>query len=362
MRLSSIIIMFMYSILCGSILSQLSPSTYWLYATQSSLFSTSATATAVSQYQNVTHEGDILVNGSETFTIQNIEFHMLGKITVTDTSILMIRDAKFVTNPTPHVESIILEGHANLVIINSTVIFQHLSGLPCKIITYDNAKGNITLSTIQKDGDFIAYGNSSIYIRNSTFTGGVKPHINYCGTATFDGATAEIENSNIEGVMVWDNSNTSILNSVVVGLLRTGIRESDQTTVNITGCEINTIQSYGGSPILHIQASTITSELFFNSNASAWLTDCSIHKITVKTNASVFLIDSSADSIRTYDEATVLVGWNLPIFGLVMMHHTLVPIVQTLIIIIPIAVVVIAMVFLFKKIKHQGQNIKVIDR
>lgn len=357
MRSRQIIVMLVHIVLFGSILSQLSPSTCSIDAMQPSVCS--ASATAVSQYHNVTHEGDILVSGSETFTIQNSEFHMLGKITVTDTSTLMIRNAKFVTIPTYHDESIVLEGQANLAIINSTVIFKHQFGthFGCRINAYDNAQVNITLSTIRQNGDLVAYDNSSIHVRNSTMTIGPEPHTDYCGVATFDVSTAKIENSNIDGAFVWDNSSTSIMNSVV-GLVRTGRSGSDQTIVNITSCEINAIEAYGDSPVLHIKDSTIAWKLFLSSNASAWLTGCSVGDITCMHNASIFLVDSSADSIKTHDDATVLVGWNLPIFGLVMMHHTLVPIVQNSIIIILIVIAVISLVFLFRKTRRPTRHIK----
>ena len=354
MRSRQTIVMLAYIVLFGSILSQLSLSACSIDAMQPSVCS--ASATAVSQYQNVTHEGDILVSGSETFIIQDLEFHMLGKITVTDTSTLVIRNAKFVTIPTWDGESIVLEGHANLAIMNSTVIFKHPGGFACKIIAYDNAQGNITLSTIRQNGDLVAYDNSSIHVRNSTMTIGPEPHTEFCGVVTYGVSTAKIENSNIDGVFVWDNSSTSIMNSVV-GLVRTGWRGPDQTTVNITSCEINAIEAYGGSPVLHIKDSTIAWRLGMHGfNASAWLTGCSVGEITAGANASIFLIDSSADSVKTLDDATVLVGWNLPIFGLVMMHHTLVPIVQNSIIIILIAIAVISLVLLFRKTRRPTQH------
>lgn len=353
MRSRQIIVMLAYIVLFGSILSQLSLSACSIDTMQPSVCS--ASATAVSQYQNVTHEGDILVSGSETFTIQDLEFHMLGKITVTDTSTLLIRNAKFVTIPTWDGESIVLEGHANLAIMNSTVIFKHPGGFDCRIIAYDNAQGNITLSTIRQNGDLVAYDNSSIHVRNSTMTISPEPHTDYCGVVTYGVSTAKIENSNIDGVFVWDNSSTSIMNSVV-GLVRTGRSGPDQTTVNITSCEINAIEAYGDSPVLHIKDSTIAWRLGLGSNASAWLTGCSVGEMTAGANASIFLIDSSADCIKTHDDATVLVGWNLPIFGLVMMHHTLVPIVQTSIIIILIAIVVISLVLLFRKTRRPTRH------
>ncbi len=113
------------------------------------------------------------------------------------------------------------------------------------------------------------------------------------------------------------------------------------------------MQGLAGSPEFHIEHSAITWRLTLGYNASAWLTSCSIAEISAFRNASVFLIDSSAAHIKTKDNATVLVGWNLPLFGLVMMHYTLVPILQASIVMISIAIVVIFLVYLFRKTRRK---------
>jgi hypothetical protein len=65
-----------------------------------------------SQYQNVTYEGDLLVSNNETFTIQDSEFYMIGKITVQDTSTLIIQNSKFTAMPI-YRDSIVLKDQSN---------------------------------------------------------------------------------------------------------------------------------------------------------------------------------------------------------------------------------------------------------
>ena len=355
MRSGKIIVMLAYMILFGSISSQLYASASSIDDIQPSVCS--ASANIVSQYQNVTYEGDMLVSGNETFTIQDSEFYMIGEITVADTSMLVIRDSKFVTIPTWPGVSIVLEEQANIAITNSTVIFEHPDGFDCRIIAHGNAQVNITLSTIRQNGFLVAYDNSLIHVRNSTMTIGQEPHTQYCGVATFDSSTAKIENSTLDGVFVWDNSSTSIKNSVV-GLVRTCRRELDKTAVNITSSVVETVEVGGGSPVFHIKDSTITWRLTMGSNASAWLTGCSIAETSARGNANIFLVDSSSDRIKTQGNATVLVGWNLPFFGLVLMHYTLVPILQTFTIIVLIVVAVIFLVYFFRKTRRSHRQIE----
>jgi len=68
--------------------------------------------TVVNQYQNVTYEGDLLVSNNETFTIQDSEFYMIGKITVQDTSTLIIQNSKFTAMPI-YRDSIVLKDQSN---------------------------------------------------------------------------------------------------------------------------------------------------------------------------------------------------------------------------------------------------------
>jgi hypothetical protein len=111
------------------------------------VFSTNVTI----QYQNITYDEDLLVHNNQTFTIENSEFLITnGTITVEDTSTLIIRNSKFTTNPSWNAEgkSIVLMNQANLIIMNTTVIFIHPQGdFNCEILVQNDAEANITHST-----------------------------------------------------------------------------------------------------------------------------------------------------------------------------------------------------------------------
>ncbi|MCD6242887.1 hypothetical protein J7K06_04295 [Candidatus Bathyarchaeota archaeon] len=230
-------------------------------------------------YQNVTYEGDLIVENNQTFTIQDSEFNMIGKIIVKDTSTLIIRNSKFIAIPPWDGDSIVMLDNSNLIITNTTVIFKHPGGFDVHISLRHNAKANITYSTFKNHGYILAYNNATIYVSNSTITLGTKS-TKYSGVSTFDFSTAEIENSTVDGVFIWDNSTVSLKNSIVK-LLRTTWEQEDRTTVNLMNSEIYQIETYGGTVILRVDDSEVTSVNFLG-NCSALFMDSSVEKMSAR--------------------------------------------------------------------------------
>jgi len=298
-------------------------------------------------YQNVTYEGDLIVENNQTFTIQDSEFNMIGKIIVKDTSTLIIRNSKFIAIPPWDGDSIVMLDNSNLIITNTTVIFKHPGGFDVHISLQHNAKANITYSTFKNHGYILAYNNATIYVSNSTITLGTKS-TKYSGVSTFDFSTAEIENSTVDGVFIWDNSTVSLKNSIVK-LLRT-TWEQDRTTVNLMNSEIYRIETYGGTVILRVDDSEVTSVNFLG-NCSALFMDSSVEKMSARGNTRVLLLKTSYGDIETYDNATVLVGWHIPLFGLITIPYTWVPIFQGLLFLIITAVIIVTLVIIIKEWK-----------
>lgn len=303
------------------------------------------------QHQNVTYEGDLVIDDNEIFTIEDSEFYMIGKITVKDTSTLIIRDSKFTTIPSWDGDSIVLMNQANLLITNATVIFKHPGDFECKILVQDYGKANITQSTLRNRGYVVAYNNSIIYVNNSTIT--VSTRIGTypaSGVATFSTSAAEIKNSTMDGVFVWENSAASVKNSVV-GILRTAMEESDKTTVNITNSRVDYIEIWGGAPVLNIEGSTIT-DAHFVGEPFAWFTSSSVAQISAYSNTKVWLIDSAYGGVETRDNATVLVGWHIPLFGLITMPHTWVSILWNVAFLIIATLSIASLIILYRRWKR----------
>lgn len=288
-----------------------------------------------SQYQNVTYNGDLLVSNNQTFTIQNSEFLMNGTITVEDTSTLIIRNSKFTTVPSRDSPlgrgSIIMANEANLNITNATVIFKHPDNFECEIIAYDYTRATITNSTFQNRGFVTGNDKSVIHVSNSTMHTEQDYHYTI-GVATFDDSTTEIETSVMDGVFIWDGSTANIKDSDV-GLVRTG----GTTRIDIATSKINQIETFHA--IEGARATTIHVE------------DSTVKRLNVQ-NANVLLVDCHFGSVEARDNATVFVGWNLPLFGLVKMPHTWIPYVQlTIIVVISVIVVTVLLALLRKKVR-----------
>ncbi len=324
--------------------------------------------TNANHHQNVTYEGDLLVINNETFTIQDSEFYVIGKITVKDTSTLIIQNSKLTAIPTyassPDGESIILEDQANLIITNATLISrrQFFPEFDCKILVQDDAEVNITHSALEKRWEIVAYNSSVINVNNTTtqmiFYGADTASLN--GVITYDTSTAEIENSTIESIFVSDNSTVSIRNSVVKQVRmegrRSGSAHADNATVDIICSTVEYINAMKGMPILYVEDSTVTWRANFLASSSVQFTRSSIAELIAQKNTNIILIDCYAESIETRNNSNVFVGWHLPLFGLVTMHYTLVPIVQTIITIAIVVMIIAVLVFLYRKRARRVQR------
>lgn len=304
----------------------------------------------------ITHEGDINISDSETFTIQDCEYNITGKIMLEDNATLIVQNARFITTPSLWGDdiSLIVKNQARLLVKNSTVVFHEPRGFDCKIIVQDEAEANITGSILEKWGYVVAHDTSTINIENSNITIGTNSFHN-SGVATYDGSMGRIENSIIDGVFVWDTSAASVTNSIVK-IIRTCWEESDETVVNITDSRIGTIQVGGGTPIFHVNGSAVTQNAYLHSNTSAWFTDSSVVALRATGNATVWLINSSAGSISLDGDAKVFVGWYLPLFGLVTMPHTWIPIMQIIFITAIVAIIVVLYIVYSKKKKTREKE------
>jgi len=311
-------------------------------------FSTSA----ASQYQNVTYEGDLLVSSNDTFTIQNSEFYMIGKITVQDTSTLIMQNSKFTAMPI-YRDSIVLKDQANLMVTNTTMISKSQTSSRCKLLVCNDAEVKIAHSALLRRWEIVAYNRSVVHVNNTTqqaIFGGDTARLN--GIITYGTSTAEIENSTIESVFVSDDSTVSIRNSVVKQVRMegrtSGSAHANNATVDIMCSTIESINALNGVPTLYVEDSTVTWRANFLASSSVQLTRSSIAELIAQRNTNVILIDCYAESIEARDNSRVFVGWDLPLFGLVTMHYTWVPIVQ-MIIVIAIIVAIITVLVLYKR-------------
>jgi hypothetical protein len=79
---------------------------------------------------------------------------------------------------------------------------------------------------------------------------------------------------------------------------------------------------------IHITNSTVEHALRVNYNSIAWVEKSKLAMVTAFDNATVWLIESSADDVSLEGTARVLFGWYLPLFGLLGVPYSLIPVLQ----------------------------------
>ena len=251
-----------------------------------------------------------------------------------DTSTLIIRNSKFTTIPSRDsllgCTSIILVNQSNFIITNATVIFIHPiypGDVECEIYVQDNAKANITYSTVQT-GQVVGLGNSVIHVKNSTLTT-TTSWDKFSGVATSDNSTAEIEKSTMDVAFVGANSTVSIKNSVIGWINIEAENSPDKSTINIATSKIGQISAWEATKI-YVEDSTVK-----------WLNAWS--------DADILLVDCHVKNFQIHGDPKLLVGWNLPLFGLVKMPYTWIPYVQLTVAILICVIIVIALGVLLRK-------------
>lgn len=300
------------------------------------------------------HEGDIIVDGNKTLTIENCEYHFTGNITIEDNATLIIRNAIFNQTGLGDPVGIVVKNRANLIITNTTLIISQAQlQFPSKILVQDEAKLNIVNSNITSSNQEIFIwpeSSSRIYIENSVISGPKS-----CVVVTNGDSEVHIKNSRIDRVTAWVNSKVTIESSS----LNEAIRAFNNCTINVFYSTIGYVTAYG-SLTLYTRCSIIKSYVQAAMESHVWLVKTSVQKVIAAENSEVWLIDASVGAFEEHDNAKVYVGWETP-FGPLAFHHTIAYIIQ---LVTPIAVGATLCVILFvaimklrnrqKKAKREG--------
>ena len=123
----------------------------------------------VSLYDNVTtHEGDLIINGTQAFVIENCAYKQMGDIFVEDWGNLSLKDATLVLMMQyDHQYNIYIEDDATAKVENSKVeAAEYWVG---SFRLSERAQANIENSTLDNMG-IVSYRDSVVTIENSTFS------------------------------------------------------------------------------------------------------------------------------------------------------------------------------------------------
>jgi hypothetical protein len=295
-------------------------------------------------------EGDLNLSNHETLALEDREYILTELIVAEGDSSIVVKNATLILVPVDTTGlSIELKERARLDLIDSTVVFNRTVG-DCQIRLEGESWASINSSRIKGRGYVIGHDTASISASGS-HVGDDFPSYQSPGIASYGTSTVAVENSIVDGIYVWENS-TAFVDASKVAKIRTAWTESDRTVVNITNCRIGIIETWGGSPCLHVNNSTIESASYFNYNTYAWLEDCTISTVRATGNATIWLVDCPTVQIEAEDNARVFIRLYFPVLGLVGVSYSWIPILKAA----TIAVIIIGLgaisysVYLKKKI------------
>jgi len=312
------------------------------------------------QSQVLIHEGDIVVNGSQKLTIKNCEFVQYGKIMIADNSTLEIENATlYIKNPQNYFRyGLIVTNQSSLLLANATLILAHgkkPKQLEQTVLIERNSTASILDSRITspfKNAWVVSMYNSKISVQNSSFD-------NSTGLGIFDGSTGYIQDSTLTYQLNTARNSKLIVEDSYVNSVHGG----EACDIQIKNCVIYSYSSiYWGSTLLVYNSSILSTfeaysatakfnnssieELVVNDYGSARLVRCSVSKTRALNNSTVWLINSDGGVISTINESEVFVGYDLPLFGVVLFPYTWIPMLQALMITLTITIVIIVILIL----------------
>jgi hypothetical protein len=300
----------------------------------SNVTSRTSTPCTVDSYVQYPNEGEVNVSGHDLLIMEDHEYNLTTRVNADDYATIVVRNARLTLSPSDYTGfGLVLSGRSRLSVINSTISFARLSYGDCQIFIQDEAEANFTATTVTGWGYVTGINSSAVYVSNSSIGSGVAGE-DSTGIVTDGTSTVEVENSTVDGVYVWENSTASIRRSHV-GIVRTGWAESGKTIINIADSTVDTIevfplsQTLPGRAIINIINSDVTYSVYVQLNSTAWIENSSVAMVEATGNATVWLVQSSVGQVSLEGEARVLVGWHFPLFGLVWVPYSWIPIMQT---------------------------------
>jgi hypothetical protein len=328
----------------------------------------------VIKLQRLVNNGDLIVSGNEKRTIEDCEYQLIGNIIVKDDATLIIKNAifnqtgqyvpmeRFVdNNPTP--VNIVVESRASLFITNTTLMITR--NVTSRILVRNEAKMYIASSSIENfkyDVEIWAVDASLLYIENSMMRRAKENATTYtvqsCVVLSKHYSEVHIENLTFDRVTVYGNSRVFIERST----LKNALRIFNSPTVQVVGSIIGYVTAEG-SPLVYIRSSIIkgTAGPYImasepTTSADIWLIHMTVESVSAGGSSKVRLIDASVKNLHMYDHAALFVGWDLPLFGPVVLSPESASVTQ-LIALNLLAVTIIIVLFVgLRKLRKRRMN------
>ena len=301
-------------------------------------YSRNASSYSLMNLTETVHEGNLLVSNNETLLIENTKYHLIGDLIIKDTAKVIIKNSIFNQTSSTRI-NIFVFNNSRLVIENSKFIAE--SENPAKIFVSGNSVVEITNSTLVNSKCRIwiwTYNKAHVYMDSSIIESPEDSEI-----ITDDESKAYVKNSSLGRLVLWGNS---FISAQYVTLLNTefsGVAIFNNSTFEAVHLETNYIRADEGHKVT-IRNSKINSWIRAGDNVELWFTRSSAPELSAGGEAKVWLIDSSVGHIEEYGNATVLVGWEVPVLGVIAFHYTIAGIARILLIAIGVTAVLLIIV------------------
>ncbi len=322
-----------------------------------------------SLYQNVTQEGNIIIENG-TYTIENMEFHIHGNITVKNDAIMVVKNSILFLSPIEkdfYPEAIAFRNTSHFVLENSTVVAQVLNYQRPRITLYDNSEANLTSLNQSCIETLFLRNSSKLWMKDSILQG--PKSTGDSSIIAEDGSTAQIESS-------WFNYALSRGHSVICFKKSTisddEIGAQDTGSITIEDSTIGFSQGMGGSSNLTVSNSTLDGIFFHGArleiensvvtsnlwlfNASVWIKNTPLSSVRAEGQSVIWLIDSPVGPITTDDNSVVYVGKELPIFGIIAVPHTWIPVLQNLLFLAVLVIVIALLIVVHDRWKRRKRR------
>lgn len=310
---------------------------------------------ALAQLQDEIHTEDIVVSDNEALLIEDVEFRTNGSITVEDNATLIIRNARFISTPRYGLRKVVtIKDKATLIIANSNIILQGSPDSPFSEIQIENdALANVTNSEMVGWGYILAQNSSRVYIKDSTLTAKDILMRRQYGVVTGGYSINDVQNSTLDIIAVYGCSSLSVHESKI-----TYFRSSGNSTVQIRSSVIKTIDSIYQNSTVHIWDSSM--EVIVAGGFEVYIQGSTIeYYLRTGGNNNLWLIDTYVRRIQP-DGATIFVGRQLPILGIITVPYTWIPYLQWMAIII-VSTAIIA-IFILVRRKTRAQRLAKVAR
>jgi hypothetical protein len=310
-------------------------------------------------YQSFTYEGDLIIGDNETRTIENCEYRLIGNLTVKDNATLIIRNAIFNQTGKDAPIYILVMDRASFFLTNATLGIKQNVSDPLyargNITILNEARMYITNSFIEHPifgVDIWTWDNSIIYIENSIMRRRMQDvMMDRYVIVSFDYSQVRIKNSTLDRVVTWESSKV-VIERVT---LNDTIRVFGESTVQVSDSTIKYVTA-DNSPSLSIRSSIIRSSPYIRTgeNSDVLLLHMAVKEVWANNSAKIRLIDTSVEALHIFGNATVLVGWDLPIFGIVAFPPLVAFAIQLIALISLGAIIAIISFVLIKKLRRRS--------